>query len=268
MPYDLGATARLTAECRDPGGTLTTAATAVVTIGLPDGTTATPAVTETGTGIYQADYPTTTPGRHTVRWAWTGPSAAYTDLFDVREETPPAILPFADALIQVNASARDHEDLRFWIGATTLAVEYFVGPVAVRTVTELHSVGTVRALALRKVPVLTLTSVTPVLSGGTSYDLADLDLDEATGIVRLLSGGELRGPLRVTYVAGRRIVNESITAAARIILQHLWRTRLAQGRGGLAGGDDLTDPIPGLGYAIPNRAAQLLDPDDLPPGMA
>ena len=30
MPFDLGVTARLTAECRDPGGTLTDATTVTV----------------------------------------------------------------------------------------------------------------------------------------------------------------------------------------------------------------------------------------------
>ncbi|MFJ1581558.1 hypothetical protein [Streptomyces sp. NPDC088182] len=272
MPYDLGATVRLTAECRDPGGTLTTAVTAAVTVTLPDDTTALPEVIETGTGTYQADYPTVAPGRHTVRWVWTGPAAALTDMFDVRQEAPPAILSLADARDQVKArTPQDDDDLRFWIGATTKAVEYFVGPVVVRTVTELHSVRRVRALALRQVPALTLTSVTAVLSGGTSYQVAELDLDQSTGVVRLLSGGDLYGPLHVTYRAGRPIVEENITAGARIILQHLWRTRLAQGRGGLAGGGDdfsVTEPIPGLGYAVPNRAVQLLNPDQLPPGMA
>ncbi|MEV7871505.1 hypothetical protein AB0P17_36645 [Streptomyces sp. NPDC088124] len=272
MPHDLGATARLTAECRDPGGALTTAATVTVTVTLPDGTTALPEASETDTGIYQADYPTVAPGRHSVRWVWTGPAAAYTDMFDVREESPSAILSLADARHQVKArSPQDDDDLRFWIGATTRSVEYFVGPVVVRTVTELHSVRRVRALALRQVPALTLISVTAVLSGGTSYQVSELDLDPSTGIVRPPSGGDLYGPLRVTYKAGRRTVDESITAAARIILQHLWRTRLVQGRGGLAGGGDdfsVTEPIPGLGYAVPNRAVQLLNPDQIPPGMA
>lgn len=270
MPYDLGATARLTAECRDPGGTLTTATTAVLTIGLPDGTTASPEVTETGTGQYQADYPAAAAGRHTVRWVFTGPAAAYTDSFDVRDAVPPSILSLSDAKAHLNKkSSADDDEVRFWVEATTRAVEWFVGPVVVRTVTEVHSVGRVEALALRQVPALALTSVTPVLSGGTSYEVAGLDLDESTGIVRPLAGGCLYGPLRVTYTAGRRIIDASITAAARIILQHLWRTQQGPGRPQLGTGDfDVTEPIPGLGYAIPNRAVQLLSPDQLPPGMA
>jgi hypothetical protein len=148
-------------------------------------------------------------------------------------------------------------------------VEWFVGPVAVRTVTETHNVGQVEALALRKSPALALVSVTAVLSGGTSYDVDALDLDAANGIVRRKDGGRLYGPLRVAYTAGRRIVPENISGATELILQHLWRTRTGPGRPQLGTGDfDVTEPIPGLGYAIPNRALQLLDPDNDGPGMA
>jgi hypothetical protein len=64
------------------------------------------------------------------------------------------------------------------------------------------------------------------------------------------------------------VVQEHITGAARIILQHLWRTQRAGRRGGVAGGGDdyaVTEPIPGIGYAVPNRALELLAPDRLAP---
>ncbi len=271
MPYDLGATARLTAECRSPGGTLVTAATAVVTVTLPDGTTATPAVSETDTGNYRADYVTTHPGRHTVRWVFTGPAHAYTDIVDVREAALTWVFSLADAknhLKLINDTSQD-EAVRRWIGATTKCVEWFVGPVAPRTVTEDHNMRQAEALVLRKLPALELTTVAAVLDGGTSYDVDDLDLNGDDGIVRRKSGGCLYGPLRVTYRAGRLVVDENISTAAELILQHLWRTRLGPGRPQRGGDDfDVTEPIPGLGYAIPNRAMQLLNPDDTSPGMA
>ncbi|MFJ8931556.1 hypothetical protein ACIRLA_33735 [Streptomyces sp. NPDC102364] len=77
---DLGATTRLFAECRDPGGIPATAAAATVTVTLPDGTTATPVTAEVAPlGTYQADYVNTLPGQHTVRRVFTGPVHAYTD---------------------------------------------------------------------------------------------------------------------------------------------------------------------------------------------
>lgn len=274
MPYDLGATARLTAECRDPGGTLTDADTVQLTITLPDGSSVTPAVPNppSETGRYIVDYLTEQSGRHTVRWVFTGPGHAYADMFDVSLPQLPAILSLADAKAQVNiTSSTDDDEIRFWNNATTFAVEYFTGPVTVRQITEDHDVGVTDRLSLRQVPVLASPELTAILDGGTSYEAASLDVDGATGIVRRKDGGLMCGPLRATYPAGRRIVAENISGAARVIFQHFWRTQRPGRGGGLAGSSDdfsVTEPIPGLGYAIPNRAMQMLSPDELPPGMA
>lgn len=271
VPFDLGATARLTAECRHPGGTLTTAGTATVTITLPDGTSVSPAATETTPlGTYTAHYVTTTVGRHTVRWVFTSPAHAYTDTFDVAPVQSTALLSLADAKRHLNlTSSADDNEVRTWIDATTEAVEWFVGPVVVRSVTEDHVASSPTLLALRQVPVLELTTVAGVLTGGTTYSVDTLSLDGASGIVRRLDGSSFTGPLRVTYRAGRRVVPPVVTAAARIILQHLWRTQQGPGRPQLGVGDfDVTEPIPGLGYAIPHRAMQLLSPHQLPPGVA
>ncbi|WP_309049239.1 hypothetical protein [Streptomyces sp.] len=271
MPFDLGATVRLTAECRTPDGALTTAATAAVTVTLPDGTAVTPAAAETGTpGHYQADYVTTAPGRHSVRWLWTGPAAAYTDVFDVQEAAPPAILSLADARKHLNrVSTADDDELRFWIAATTRAVESFVGPVVARPFTEEHEVCRAATVVLRRTPVVAVTAVESVLTGAASYAVDSLGVDGDTGTVFRLDGGRLSGRLRFTYRAGRTVIGENISGAARIILQHLWETQRA-GRGALPGGSQdyaVTEPIPGLGYAVPNRAVQLLEPDRLPPGV-
>lgn len=271
MPYDLGATARLTAECRDPGGALVTAASAVVTLTLPDGTTASPAAEETATvGSYQADYVTEQAGRHTVRWLFTGPAHAYTDALDVREEAPPTVLALADAKnLLKKRNADDDGAIRFWNEAATRAVEYFVGPVVVRTVTEGQYIGVADTVALRKCPVLELVSVTALRAGGVTYDVGDLTLDGSLGIVSRMDGGRLYGPLRFVYRAGRIIIPGNITAAAQLILQHLWRTQAGPGRPQRGVDDyDVSEPIPGLGYAIPNRAVQLMNPDDDGPGIA
>ncbi|MGX1223142.1 hypothetical protein [Streptomyces ambofaciens] len=271
MPFDLGATVRLVGECRDPDGTLASAVTAVVTVTLPDETTVTPAVTEDPdtAGKYRADYVTTTPGRHSVRWVWTGPAAAYTDVFDVQEEAPPTILSLADARDHLNlVSTKDDGEVRFWNTATTRAVEYFVGPVVARSFTEEHHLRNARAVVLHRTPVLALTAVDSALTGAVAYNVDSLHVDRDTGEVVAVTGGRLAGRLRFTYRAGRTIIPANITAGARIILEHLWLTQRGN-RGGLAGGgQDLSEPIPGLGYAVPNRAIQLLESDRLPPGVA
>jgi hypothetical protein len=273
---DLGDAVRLAASCTDAGGTLVNAGSVTLTVTLPDGTTTSPAVSNppAQTGKYSVDYVTTQPGRHVVHWQFTSPASVYTDVLHVRPADPGFLFSQADAKKHLNIpadSTGDDEEIRDWSAATTMVVEHFVGPVARRTVTERHTFGCAAMRVLRQIPALTLVSLVPVLNSGTSYDPASLDLDGETGIVQRKDGGLLYGPLRITYTVGRAHVAANITQAGRIILQHLWRTQRGALRGPvIAGADDysVTEPVAGIGYAIPNRALQLLEPDRLPPGLA
>ncbi|MFF5445490.1 hypothetical protein [Streptomyces sp. NPDC012888] len=279
MPFDLGDSVRLRGECRDAGGTLTNATNITLTITQPDGTTVTPSVTNppASTGEYSYDYNTVQAGRHAVRWLFADPAAAYTDSFDVRAAVPPLILSLADARQHLQFPADDtgaDEQIRGWLEAVTEIVEGLCGPCVRRTVVEDHSVGQHGAteVALRRTPVLSVTSAAGVPTGGESYTSGELDVD-SNGVLRRLDGGRLYGPLlRVTYLAGRTVIPANLAAAARIILQHLWRTQYGASRAlsGLGGGEDfaVTEPIAGFGYAIPNRALQLMEPHRLPPGVA
>ncbi|NUL09070.1 hypothetical protein [Streptomyces lunaelactis] len=272
MPFDLGAVVPLGTTVRDSAGALANAGAMAVSIGLPDGTTTTVSpVTPTSTGVYAYDYATVQAGRHTVRWVATGLNAgAYTDSFDVRESAPPGILSLADAKKHLNkTTTTDDDEIRSWVESITAGIEGLCGPVIVRTVTERHDGRRVPVICLRQTPVLTVASVVAVLAGGTSYTVADLDVDTGTGVVQRKDGGTLTGPLRVTYSVGRRIVPAAITSAARIILQHLWRTQQGTSRPVRGASDyDVSEQVPGFGYAIPNRALQLLEPYRLPPGVA
>lgn len=272
MPYDLGAVVPLGTRVTDASGSPANAGNMALTIGLPDGTNVTVnPVLPSSTGEYAYDYPTLQSGRHTLRWLATGINAgAYTDVFDVREEAPLIILSLADskALLKKTDSS-DDASVRFWLEATTRAVEYFVGPVVVRTVTEDHHFRLVDAIALRKTPALELVSATALRTGGVSYDIDGLHLDGELGIVTRRDGGRITGPVRMVYQAGRLVTTANITAAAQLILQHLWRTQAGPGRPQRGTDDyDVTEPIPGLGYAIPNRAVQLMNPDNQGPGIA
>jgi hypothetical protein len=271
MPYDLGAVVPLGTTVRDATGALANAGAMTLTITLPDSTTVTVSpVTPTSTGTYTYDYTTAQAGRHTVRWVASGINAgAYTDSFDVREAAPAAILSLADAKRHLNkTSTSDDDEIRSWVESITAGIEGLCGTVVVRSFTERHDFRRAGTIVLRRTPALTLTSAVPVLTGGTTYEVADLDLDGETGIVQRLDGGVLYGPLRFTYTAGRRIVPAAMTSAARIILQHLWRTQQGPGRPQRGTDDyDVSEPVQGFGYAIPNRALQLLEPYRLPPGV-
>lgn len=270
MPFDLGDTVRLTAECRDADGTLTTADTATLTVTLPDGSTVSPSVpVPESAGQYVYDYVTDTPGRHSVRWVFAGPATAYTDMIDVRPADPGLILSLANAKAQLNiTSNRSDDEIRGWLESVTDLVAQFTGITVRRSFTDLITLppSGARAFVLKHSPVISLTSV-----DGDTGAVASLDVDSATGVVRPVSGGLVSGSFRVTYSAGRAEIPAPIRGAALIILQHLWRTQRNASRGPVPGGGSdfsVSEPIPGLGYAIPNRALQLMEPYRLPPGVA
>lgn len=187
-----------------------------------------------------------------------------------------ALLTLAEAKAQLNIStSTDDEELQTYVDAVTAVVEEYIGPVEPREVTERHDTeGGRRAVVLRTTPVLSLTSVEPLLTGGISYPVDGLDLDPDTGEVRRVDGGWFRGLLLFTLQAGRAgvpPVPPTINLAARMLVQHLWRTQHPSRSGGLPGGGEdfsVTQPIVGFGYAVPNRVLELLAPYRLPPGVA
>lgn len=275
MAFDLGDTVPLAADATDPAGTLTNATGAVLTVTLPDGTAVTPPVTNPPAvvGRYTVDYVSVQAGRHLARWVFTDPASAFVDAFDVRPAAPPLMLSLADSKRHLAIDPDDtdqDEELRDWIESVTAGVEHHCGAVVVREVVERHSFRCSPVRVLRTIPALSLTTVAPILNGGTSYEVADLDLDGETGIVQRLDGGQLLGPLRFTYRAGRPVIPANLRIAGKIILTHLWRVKYGGSRGGVVGGSEdfsVTEQVPGFGYAIPNRALQLMEPHRLPPGV-
>lgn len=183
-----------------------------------------------------------------------------------------ALLTLAEAKAQLDIDGTgDDVELQVYVDALTAAIERHVGPVENREVVETIE-GRSSSMCLSHVPAVALVSVAPAVETGDALDLADLVLDGTPGIVRY-RGGSFAGTLwRVVYTAGRGGIPPTINLAARILLQHLWRTQYGASRGlsSVGGGDDfsVTEAVPGWGYAIPNRVLQLLEPYKVPPGVA
>jgi hypothetical protein len=265
--YDLGDVVPLTVDIRDVNGALANASAVTLTITLPDGTSITPAVASPSTGRYQLDYQTTQVGRHSVRWVATGSNAsAYTDSFDVRPTDPSYIISLATAKAALNipgTETGDDEEIRALIEAVTMVIESYRSEAIVRrAVTEQIWVYRARSFLVTKAPVISLTSVSRVFDGYT-WPIGDLMLRDAEiGEVSLSPYGLMfSGDLTVSYMAGRSIVPANYTEAAKIILKHLWQTQQTPGMGSRVfggGGEDVTVGLAGLGFAIPNRAAELL----------
>ena len=200
---------------------------------------------------------------------------------------PTALLTLADAKTQLEISSTTttfDTELQGYIDSATEVVEDYVGPVIQRDVVEYHDGGRWE-LQLRTRPVVSVTSIVETW-GPNNYTLSqvsdlnvgvgsayDFTLDSGTGtILRRAYGVTARFPIgqknvKVTYVAGRAAVPAAVDGAMKIIVQHLWKTRL----GPVPGQDPYTDQLvmlPGFGFAIPSRAVQLLTPQRRVPGFA
>ncbi|MGH8571248.1 MAG: head-tail connector protein [Gammaproteobacteria bacterium] len=259
--HTIGSIVPITFAERNAAGALINATTVSLTITLPDGTLVTPAVANppAETGIYTYDYPTTQVGRHIWLAASTGPTAVYGPIvFNVIPSSPGGIIGLDEAKQHLNiTNSFNDEELRGFLEAATLVVEDVVGPVVARSFTEIHDSGA--RLVLNQCPAISLTTLIPVLTGGTSYLPADLDLDPNTAVVRHKSGICFEGPLRVTYTAGRRVVPDNIVQGTKEIVRHMWDTQ--RGHSGIRPGlgeEDLG--FTSSGFAVPRRALELFGP--------
>lgn len=269
--HPLGSLYPVTFSVTDADGALTNADTVTLTITLPDETTTSPAVTNPPdeTGVYTYDYPTAQAGRHEWRATTTGPTAAYGPVtFNVDPATAGPIVGLIEVKKHLNMDltrTADDAELLGFLGAATPIVEDVVGPVVVRSVTEVHDGGPV--LVLDHPPVVEVTSLTAVLTGGTGYAVSDVDVDPVTGVVRLLTGARFAGPLRATYRAGRPVVPDNIIHGSKELIRHMWATQRGHSgaRPGL-GDEDMV--VTGSGFAIPRRVLELLAPHKRAPMLA
>lgn len=256
--YDSGDLVPLTVEIKDANGTLTNASAITLTIGLPDGTSASPTPTNPSTGRYQVDFLALQPGSHSVSWTSASPNSAHTDVFEVRVLSPRYIVSLADVKTQLNMTATSNdEELRAFIGAATGVIERHLGQAVVKRVfTEEHSVSA-GLLVLTWTPALTLVSVSSLDSSQT-WDVSKLHLS-SSGIVSPAAGGTaIYGRVSTAHVAGMVVIPEEYGLAARIIVQHLWETQRGNSGNPRAGGLGDSMGSSGRGYAIPNRALELL----------
>jgi hypothetical protein len=187
------------------------------------------------------------------------------------------LIELTDAKAQLNMSqavTTNDDELTMWLAATTDIIEHYVGDVVPTAYTEHHHGGGF-TIATLHAPIISVQSITEYMGNvaytlteqpvGASTDPYGFSIDNPTaGIIarrtaaswpyRFL-GGE--NNIAVTYTAGLTTIPTAVLAAARIILQHLWTTR----RGAMPmppGGGDGSSVVPGLGYAVPNQAIELL----------
>ncbi|SEF34399.1 hypothetical protein SAMN05421837_107370 [Amycolatopsis pretoriensis] len=265
MAIDVGDLYRCSFTLTSPAGGNVNAGTMTLTITLPDQTTTVVGpVAPTTTGVYVYDYQTVQAGRHTAHWVGTGANpGAYVEVFDVRPADAPYLVSLADIKAQTNISNTvSDEELRTYLEAATGVIERHLGQAVVRrSRTEEHLIPSGGGLVLNWTPVVSVTSLATV-DGSYTWNPATLYATPA-GLVTCPLGTAPYGHVAVTYVAGTSLVPEEYGLAARIIVQHLWETQRGAAGAPRAGGLGDTLGISrsagsGLGYAIPNRALELL----------
>jgi len=256
-----------------------TTLTLVVKLAQADGTWATTGTyaspTNDGTGLYHQDIPAadlTGLGHYQYTWTATGTGAgvSFGD-FDVFDPYETAVLPLQDAKDQLNipqtVTTSDSELLSYIATIESSLRGMTGGPMVNRTITgertEMMSYQTV--IPVRQRPLVSVTSITS--ASGSAIDISSgLKLDANAGLIRRPLGLPFYGPffqwlpeVYVTYVAGwGTSVPAAFNSAARIILQNLWDTQHGPSVRPSMGGTEMTT-VPGFAFAIPNRAAELLN---------
>lgn len=265
----------------------------VVTVTQPDQTTQTPTVTFAGT-YYKAAGPSSQPGHYLVSWTCADATypGGYTDSYNVRPAAEPSILSTADAkrTLRIDPSDTSEDDfIAEFNPAVTSVVEWFCGPVIQQAITERLPAGGL-TIQLSKPPVLSLTAWTtipPALANagiavpnppspmfptrvfGVSYPLTQLYADPVLGTVNHTSGLPFYyGEYIWAYQAGRLVIPDCILMGARAIFRHIFGLERG-GAGGTAslGSDEETTMTP-MGFAVPNRALEMMTPEQLPAAIA
>ena len=166
-----------------------------------------------------------------------------------------ALITLADAKthLSITTEATDAELQSFVDVACALVQGYADRAWDVGTVTETFDGGGTVFL-LRQTPITALTSVTVsgTLLAATGYQ-ADLSKGIITCYAETLEG---TGNVSIVYAVGGT-APALAQHAAKETVRHLWQTQRGNAVRNAVSGDEY---IPGLGFSLPHRVMELLDP--------
>jgi hypothetical protein len=251
-------------------------ATVVLTVTLPNQTTATPSVTHDSLGHYHVDYTLALEGLYKFQWVSTGPSTSKTDYVPVVAFRSIVSIDDVKTFINYGSSTSNEKEslLRQVMMAVTELVEEVVGVCVIRTFTNERVPGgyTSMVLKLPHGPLLSETSITSISSvrlNGPTWTQANNDFvvypDSAT--VELASYQPFYyGPWKATFTAGRAVISQKIQLAALEICYDMWATQRPYGADQLEPGPNATANWEILvnTYKIPPHAMAMLSGEERP----
>lgn len=258
---------------KDITGTLADAGALTCVVMFPDQTTtANATVTHTTTGTYLASLAATVPtqiGRYRWYGQATGANAcAMSGAFEVRDSASTALLSLDDARATLNWPTTDtlsDEEIRDMLDVVTALIDAKIGAVIPRTVSETVEIW--RDYFMVHQPIISLTTLTPVRSGGIVLSASDYTVLSTGKVIRQDGAWIAEAPWNLytaAYVAGRSTFSALILGAARDMLQHLWEMQRSD-FGTPSLGDDEALPTNG-GPMLTPRALELLE-DELRIGI-
>jgi hypothetical protein len=259
--FDVGDAAPITTNVLDASGTLTNAAVAVA-VTRPDGTTGTvSAPTNLSTGVYRALVTVDQAGLWRYTFTWSG-AVVGVDAGEFTAVTPGRVLvaSFDEFKKHLNRTdVGDDPELRTYLEAATDWVERRIGgPVSVQTFIELIPLSGWWIIPAYR-PLVSVTSLTPEL--GAALDSSTYVVDALRGAIRIRWGAS-SGWHTLVYKAGLAVIPERVKLAGLIVAAHLWQVQ--NGGGGMPFPGDSDVPQFGQGFAVPNRAKELLSVDTIP----
>jgi hypothetical protein len=272
MSNEVGGLYRSSLSVTDALGAAVDASTQILTVTLPDGTTATPVVTHDGTGAYHSDYLFMQEGLHVFRWVTTGPNTTKTDYANA--DVFRSIIGLDETKNYVNFGDSGNEDiLRQIMQAATELCENVVGSCVQRHLTNIRIPGNSKiAIRLPQGPVPTensVTSIASVYSNGPVWlqSTGDFIVSPESGVVEL--AGLIPfwlGPWKATYTVGRLVIPQSIQLAAKEIIYDMWSTQRPYGAAELEPGPEATARFEQMvaTYSTPAHASALLAPYEMP----
>jgi hypothetical protein len=218
-------------------------------------------VTNTGAGgLYTATYTVDQAGLWTYLWTASGAVVAKEPSQFTVIAPRTLVASMEEFKKHLNrGDTIDDAELRTYLVAGTDWVERRIGgPVSVQTFTELVPVSGWWIQPTYR-PLVTVISLTPEL--GTALDSSAYVVDTLRGAIRI-RWGAFTGWYTLVYTAGLATIPERVKLAGMIVGAHLWQVQ--NGGGGLPFPGDTDMPQFGQGFAVPNRAKELLAPDTIP----
>lgn len=273
MSIEVGAQYRFSFTVKDDTGALVNPTTKVVTVTLPNQTTATPSITTDSLGTFHSDYTMTVDGLHKFNITTTGPVTTRTDYVNAAQFRSVLGIDEARTYVGETDTSRDSILRQVMMSATERA-ESIVGVCVQRVFTNERIPGSTRAvLKMPHVPLPTDTSITSISSvfpNGPAWTTPDLIVYPDSGTVEPLSRIPFWwGPWKATYTAGRLVIPESVLLAVKEIIYDLWATQRPFGADSFEPGPEDTARWEQMlsSYELPPHAKALLE-QEAQPGFA